>query len=102
MNRFLPSLSPAGAQWARLFGLLLAAGLLAAAVVSLRPVLTPLLAALALAYILNPLVTWFEKRGCGRLLTIAAIAFLASLHCSPWAPIWFPDDRAGGLVARQR
>lgn len=76
MNRFLPSLSPAGAQWARLFGLLLAAGLLAAAVVSLRPVLTPLLAALALAYILNPLVTWFEKRGCGRLLTIAAIAFL--------------------------
>jgi predicted PurR-regulated permease PerM len=78
MNRFLPSLSPAAAPWVRLLGLAAAAGLLAWIAVGLRSVLTPIIAGLAIAYVLNPLVTWFERRGFGRLLTVATIYFFGA------------------------
>jgi predicted PurR-regulated permease PerM len=78
MNQLLPPLSPAGARWARLFGLTAALALLAWIVLGLRPVLTPILAALAVAYILNPLVTWFERRGCSRLLVIGTVYFFGT------------------------
>ncbi len=62
MDRYLPKFSESGRRWARLFALLVALALLAWIVVVLRPVLTPVVAALALAYILNPLVTRLEKK----------------------------------------
>jgi predicted PurR-regulated permease PerM len=78
MNQLLPSLSPAGARWARLFGLTAVLALLAWITLGLRSVLTPILAALAIAYILNPLVTWFERRGCSRLLVIGTVYFFGT------------------------
>jgi predicted PurR-regulated permease PerM len=61
MDRYLPKLSDSGRRWARFFALLAALALLVWIATVLRPVLTPIVAALALAYILNPLVTWLEK-----------------------------------------
>ena len=61
MDRYLPRLSDPGRRWARFFALLAALALLTWIAIILRQVLTPLVAALAIAYILNPLVTWLEK-----------------------------------------
>ena len=61
MDRYLPKLSERQKRWARLVGLLLAVGLLIWIALVLREVLTPVVAALALAYILNPPVTWLER-----------------------------------------
>lgn len=62
MDRYLPQLSDRGKRWARFFTLLVALGLAAWVALLLRPILTPLVAALALAYMLNPLVTTLESR----------------------------------------
>jgi predicted PurR-regulated permease PerM len=62
MDRYLPKLSEGGRRWARFFALLVGIALLAWIAMVLRPVLTPIVAALALAYILNPLITWLEKK----------------------------------------
>jgi predicted PurR-regulated permease PerM len=62
MDEYLPQLSERGRRWVRFFGLLAAATLLIWIALVLRQVLTPIVAALALAYILNPLVTWLEQR----------------------------------------
>jgi len=61
MDRYLPKLSEGGRRWARFFVLLAATALLVWVAILLRPVLTPIVAALALAYILNPLVSRLEK-----------------------------------------
>lgn len=62
MDEYLPQLSERGRRWVRFFGLLAAATLLIWIALVLRQVLTPIVAALALAYILNPPVTWLEQR----------------------------------------
>ena len=62
MDRYLPKLSERQKRWARFAGLLLGVVLLGWVGAVLREVLTPIVAALALAYILNPAVTWLEKR----------------------------------------
>jgi predicted PurR-regulated permease PerM len=46
---------------------------LVAAVVLLREVLLPFVAGMALAYLLDPLATWLERRGMSRLLATLAI-----------------------------
>ena len=62
MEGYLPRLSERGRRWARFVGLLAGLVVLVWVARALRPVLTPLVAALALAYVLNPPVTWLERR----------------------------------------
>lgn len=73
MDRYLPQLSDRGKRWARFLALLAVLALVAWIALVLRPVLTPLVAALALAYMLNPLVTLLEKKwGVKRVISISA------------------------------
>ncbi len=73
---YVPNLSEPTRRWLRFIALLAALGVLGAVLYSLRAVFTPVLAALAIAYVLNPLVTRLERRaGIGRLTTVL-VAYL--------------------------
>lgn len=62
MDRYLPRLSEDARRWVR-FGALAAVIVLGLWLLGvLGPVLTPLAAALAIAYIVNPVVTWLEEK----------------------------------------
>ncbi|RMF71673.1 MAG: AI-2E family transporter, partial [Planctomycetota bacterium] len=61
VERYLPPLSEPARRWVRFGGLLVAAWALWYCAVALSSVLTPILAGLAIAYILNPLITWLER-----------------------------------------
>lgn len=74
MPQYIPSLSESALRWARFTGLLVALVLLSWLVYYLRDVFTPLLIAAALAYILNPVVTWIEQRGRLSRLTVVTLA----------------------------
>jgi len=78
VSRHLPPLSENARAWVRFIGKLLALILFLWLLLSLRPVFTPILAALAIAYILNPVVAWCEHRGLNRLVTIAALYFFGT------------------------
>lgn len=73
MDKYLPQLSEPAWRWVRFVGVLAGLFLLGWASYHLRGVLTPLLAALAIAYILNPVVTWFERRNVSRLATVCVL-----------------------------
>ena len=60
MERYFPRLTERGRRWVRFLALVAAAAVLIWIAVALRQILTPIVAALAVAYILNPLVTWLE------------------------------------------
>ncbi len=62
LDRYLPPLSDHGRRWARFAGVIAAAVLLGWLILVLRPVLTPVAVAFAIAYVLNPVVTWLEQR----------------------------------------
>lgn len=76
MRRYLPPLSEAGVRWARFLGLVAAVFLLAWTALALRPVLTPIAAGLAIAYILNPVVTWLEAEHRVSRVVSAAVGLL--------------------------
>lgn len=63
-------------QWVRAVGLLLALGLLSLTCYLLSPVLVPLIFSFLVAYILNPVVDFLEKRRIPRVVTIGFLAFL--------------------------
>ena len=73
VEHYLPKLSEPGKRWARFLGVLLALALLVWLVLELRGVLTPIAVSLAIAYILNPIVTWFEKHNVRRVTSITAL-----------------------------
>ena len=75
MGNYLPPLSDNARRWLRFILMLLVIGLLSGLMLSLRGVFTPILTALAIAYILNPLVTWGQRCGVSRLLVIAVLYF---------------------------
>lgn len=81
IERYLPRLSEGGTRWVRFAAVILAAAALFWAAMKLRPVLTPIAAALAIAYVLNPAVTWLETRGrISRLATVSVgLAFVIGL-----------------------
>ncbi|MEP0848532.1 MAG: AI-2E family transporter [Phycisphaerae bacterium] len=62
LDRYLPALSESGARWARFLGLVGAALVLYWIASALSSVLTPIVAALAVAYVLNPAVSWISIR----------------------------------------
>ena len=78
LDHYLPPLTPRGRRWARFLGVALSIALLLWFAYALRAVLTPLLAALALAYVLNPVVSFTERMGLRRLFIIVVIYLLGS------------------------
>lgn len=76
MESYLPKLTDSGRRWARFIALLIAIVLFCWIVYGLRTVFTPLLAALAIAYVLNPLVTWCESWGVRRLVVVTVVFVL--------------------------
>jgi len=74
MESYIPKLSEPARRWVRFFGLLIGIILLCVIAYSFKSVLTPILIAASLAYILNPFVTWCErKRGVQRLTTVIVV-----------------------------
>lgn len=73
MERYLPPLSEKATRWLRFAGLVAALLLLAWVALDLRPVLTPIVVALAIAYILNPIISVLERRGVRRLYAVAGL-----------------------------
>lgn len=76
---YVPQLGEPGRRWVRFGALLLALAVLGWLAAALRPVLTPVLAAAALAYILNPLVTRLERYRIERLHTVIVVFVLVGI-----------------------
>lgn len=71
---YVPTLSPHTKRWVRFLTVLIAATLLYFLLRRLNTVLTPIAVGLAIAYILNPIVTYFERaHRIRRVLSISAI-----------------------------
>lgn len=81
VDRYLPELSERASRWLRFGLVLLGLALLIWAAIALQQVLTPIVAAFAIAYILNPVVTWLEKRRrVSRVLSVSiGLIFLVLL-----------------------
>lgn len=79
MKEYVPILNERQRRWLRFLGVLAGGLLLLWVALHLRSVLTPLLAALAAAYILNPVVTWLEKEHIARLHSTIAIYVVGTL-----------------------
>lgn len=84
---------------------------LAILIISSSVILVPLLSALALAYLLNPVVVWFERRGWNRAtavllaLTVTTLfVILALLFIVPnlWEQITVSIQQARDLLTEQR
>lgn len=81
MSAYVPTLSEPAKRWLRFAAVLAGALLLTWLALRLRGVLTPVVAALAAAYVLNPLVRQVERRGVERLHAVIGIfgaAFVAA------------------------
>ncbi len=81
MNEYLPTLSEPAKRWLRFFAVLVGTALLLWIAVWLDDVLTPVVAALAAAYVLNPVVRLLERREVPRLWAIVGIYVVAGLLC---------------------
>ena len=76
MDRYLPALSDRQRRWARLAAVLAILGVLTWVALILRDVLTPIVAALALAYVLNPLITMMERKYAVRRVTSVSVGLV--------------------------
>jgi predicted PurR-regulated permease PerM len=101
LEHYFPRLTERNWRWVRFGGLLAALALVCWVAYILRPVFTPLLAALAIAYIVNPLVTWVERHYRVRRLTIVIVAF-ALLGAGLIGGGFFATSRALAEVAQLR
>jgi len=101
LEHYVPRLTERHWRWIRFCGLLAVLALLCWVAYTLRPVFTPLLAALAIAYIVNPLVTWVERRYRVRRLTIVIVAF-ALLGAGMLGGGFFATSRALAQLAQLR
>lgn len=81
LDPYLPELSERATRWMRFGFVIVGLALLVWAAIWLQQVLTPIVAAFAIAYILNPVVTWLEKRrGVSRVLSVSiGLLFLVLL-----------------------
>lgn len=73
MQQYLPPLTARGRHWARFVLIAAAILLLLWIAFLLRTVLTPLLAALALAYIFNPLITHLQRWHIRRIVSVTLL-----------------------------
>lgn len=72
IERYLPPLSENAARWARFLAVVAGAAFFVWLCLALKDVLTPMVAGFAIAYILNPAVTWLETRR--RISRIASVS----------------------------
>lgn len=80
MEPWVPRISEPGRRWIRFGALVAALALLCWILLGLRSVFTPILLAAALAYVFNPLVTWFERaRRIPRLATVVVVFVLLGI-----------------------
>ncbi len=108
LDRYLPPLSERATRWVRFLAVVAVLFLLGWAALALRDVLTPIVAAFALAYMLNPVVTWLEQRrkisraaSCGvgivlLILTSGVLIFAGSVQLVEFAgrvPGYFAEFR---------
>lgn len=71
VDQYLPPLTEKSRRWLRFLALLLAVWLLGYLTLKLSSIITPLVAGLALAYILNPPITWLERqRNVSRFVSV--------------------------------
>lgn len=77
MEHYLPTLSEPARRWLRLAGWLAVLTALCWLAYALRAAFTPLVAAAAVAYVLNPVVTWVERTRRARRLSIVIVVFAA-------------------------
>ncbi len=75
MPGYLPDLPEPARRWIRFGALAAALALVCYAVYALRGVFTPLLAGLAIAYVLSPVVSWVEQRTRASRLSVVIVAF---------------------------
>ena len=79
MRDYVPTLTEPVKRWLRFAAILVGSLLLLWLAVYLKEVLTPVVAAMAAAYILNPVVKLLEQRKIKRVHTIAGIYVVAAL-----------------------
>lgn len=79
MNEYIPHISTRQARWLRFGGVIVGLALVLWAAKRLSGVFNPILAGLAFAYILNPLVTWLEMKRIPRLASICCIYAVGSV-----------------------
>ena len=65
-------------------------------------VVVPVLASFALAYLLNPLVYWFEKRGLSRTVSAVAAILTVSIAIGAFLAYVLPDLWSQGSVAGRK
>ena len=82
MRDYVPTLTEPVKRWLRFAAVLIGTLLLLWLSIYLKEVLTPVVAALAAAYILNPLVKLLEQRKIQRVHAIAGIYVVAALAIS--------------------
>ena len=63
MRDYVPTVDEPTKRWLRFAGVLVGGMLVVWMAIGLSDVLTPIAAALAAAYVLNPVVRWLESRG---------------------------------------
>lgn len=90
--------------WVRAVGVLLGLVLLGVLAYALKPVLVPLFLALLVAYVLDPVVDFFEARRIPRMATIIGLAFVALALILSVPLIVVPSifHQAGTLIASAR
>ncbi len=80
MNEYLPALSRRGVRWLRFLAVVVAVALLLLFAYRIQGVLNPILLALAIAYVVNPVVVWLKRaRDVPRLHSTIAIFGVGSL-----------------------
>lgn len=90
--------------WVRAVGVLAGLVLLGVLAYALKPVLVPLFLALIVAYVLDPVVDFFEARRIPRMATIIGLAFVAVALVLSVPLIVIPSifHQAGTLIASAR
>jgi predicted PurR-regulated permease PerM len=73
VDHYLPPLTEKSRRWLRFLGLVLAVWVLGYLTLKLSSIITPLVAGMAAAYILNPAVTWLERqRNVSRFVSVTS------------------------------
>ena len=90
--------------WVRAIGALAGLVLLGFLAYALKPVLVPLFLALIVAYVLDPVVDFFEARRIPRIATIVGLAFVAIVLALSVPLIVVPSvfHQASALIASAR
>lgn len=101
MREYLPALPEPTARWMRFIALLAAALLLLWFCIRMQAVLNPMLAALAAAYVVNPLINRLERERIARVYCVALLYAAAALLVALVAALLARPavEQVGNLIA---